>query len=50
MVWVPSINANSNLNPATALIINQVRAAKSDHMMRCINSLTTGSIALKQSE
>ncbi len=44
-VWcVPSKIANSNLKPAMALIMSHVKAAKSDHMMRCINSLTIGSI------
>ena len=42
--------ANSNFSPATALIISQNKAAESDHMMRCINSLTTGSMQPKQEE
>ncbi len=50
VVWVPSKMASSNLNPATALIMSQVSAAKSDHIIRCINSLTTGSISYKQND
>lgn len=39
-----SKKANSNLRPATALLINQTKADESDQTMRCINALTTGSM------
>jgi radical SAM protein with 4Fe4S-binding SPASM domain len=48
MVCVPSMSANSNRRPATALIINQTNAAVSDHMMRCMNALISGSIIIQQ--
>lgn len=40
--------ANSNFNPATALIISQTSAEVKDQTIRCMKALTTGSMALKQ--
>lgn len=48
-VWcAPSKKANSNFNPATALLMSQTRAVDNDQTMRCMNALTKGSMGFKQ--
>lgn len=48
MVCVPSMSANSNRSPATALIINHTKAAVNDQMIRCMKALISGSIFKEQ--